>query len=501
MTDPFGDTRVDGIRFWFRGEARVVTGVAPTTSVLHWLRETERATGTKEGCNQGDCGACTVVLATPGADGVRVHTANSCLLPMPMLHGRALFTIEDVGSESALHPVQEAMVDSAGSQCGFCTPGFVMSMWCSAERRRGSRLPASRDEVAADLSGNLCRCTGYRPILDAAVAALEHLAGDDGAGPLDEASLQESLAGLGATSGLLVDGPDGAFVAPGSEEELAQALHERPGARVIAGGTDLMLTLRAVSAAQGAGLALVSTEWVRGMDAIDETATHLRIGAAATLDDAWAAIVGRLPHLARMWQRFASPAIRGLGTIGGNAANSSPIADLVPILHALDAEVVCRDVTGSRTVAIADFASGPRVNVLRPSEFISRIDLPLDGFGRDVRAHKVSRRFDDDISTVSGTFALRMGGDRIDEIRVVFGGMAPTVRRARRVEEVLQGRAWTREALRDAQDAVDADFEPITDHRATDGYRRRAAKGILERWWAETGASAPDTVTDVWAYR
>lgn len=501
MTVSGAPDRPEGVRFWFRGEVRVVTDVPPTTTVLQWLRETERATGTKEGCNQGDCGACTVVVAAPAEGGVDVHTANACLLLLPLLNGRALFTIEDVGGEAGLHPVQEAMVEMAGSQCGFCTPGFVMSMWRSAERERGTGADVSRDSLADDLTGNLCRCTGYRPILDAAVVATGRVARSAEPGPLDDDVLEAALAAVGTSSGRLLGGPGGTFIAPASEDEMAWALRDRPEARIVSGGTDLLLSMRAVGDHLRDDVTLVSTDRVPAMGVIDESPDRLRIGAAVTLEAAWTVLVERLPALHRMWRRFASPAIRSVGTIGGNIANSSPIADLVPILHALDAELVCRDADGTRVVPIGEFATGPRRTILRPGEFLTRIDIPLGAFERGIKSHKVSRRFDDDISTVSATFSLRLDDGRIADLRAVFGGLAPTVRRATGVEQVLVGRRWTEDALSQAQAALDADFSPITDHRATDHYRRRAARGLMERWWRETGIDAPTGASDVWAGR
>jgi xanthine dehydrogenase small subunit len=491
----------DAIRFWFRGGVVELSEVPPGLSVLHWLREVDRSPGTKEGCNQGDCGACTVVLAEPAADGIALHTANSCLLLLPKLHGRALFTVEDVSADGALHPVQRAMVDLAGSQCGFCTPGFVMSMWRAAEDARATGFAPGPDDLAEALTGNLCRCTGYRPILDAAVAATREVAKGTDIGSIDRTALREALLRLEEPGTLRVASGAGAYVAPDTEEALAAELADAPGALVASGGTDLVLSLRASGNALRDDLTIVSTDRVAGMAAIGPVGDHLVIGAAARLDDAWAELARRLPALDRMWRRFASPAIRAVGTVGGNIANASPIADLTPVLLALDAELHLRSIDGTRVVALADFATGVRRTVLEPGEFISSVAIPLTALARDLRSYKVSRRFDDDISTVSGTFGLALDEGRVVDVRVVLGGMATTVRRAVATEQALLGRDWTGAALDRAQEVLVTEFTPISDHRASDYYRRKAASGLLRRWWLETGSDAPSVPLDVWTYR
>jgi xanthine dehydrogenase small subunit len=496
---PLRDARQDRdrLRFWFRGEVRELADVPPSLSVLHWLREREGSTGTKEGCNQGDCGACTVVLAESTPAGPYVHTANSCLLPMPMLHGRALFTVEDVGVVSDLHPLQRALVEHGGSQCGFCTPGFVMSLWSAAEQGRIAGRTLSRDDIAESISGNLCRCTGYRPILDAAFAAMS-----DARPPaevLDPSRLSTILVDLDGPGTLRMDSGNGGFVAPDTEDALAMELHEHPSGLVVSGGSDLMLAIRANGHALRDDLTLVWTDRVATLRQVEDSGNQLSIGATARLDEAWAALVVRAPGLERMHRRFASPAIRSVGTIGGNIVNGSPIADLTPVLIALDAAVILRRAEGTRTVPLAEFGTGVRTSVLQPGEFLSRIVIPMRSFGRDMRAYKVSRRFDDDISTVSATFALALESQVITDVRVVFGGMATTVRRAAATESALRGREWNAQALADAQAALSSDFTPISDHRATAHYRERAAAGLLHRWWLETGVDAPAGSSDVWA--
>jgi xanthine dehydrogenase small subunit len=491
------DARLRAVRFWFRGSVREVADVRPTMSVLQWLREVDGSTGTKEGCNQGDCGACTVVLAELTDGDLHVHTANSCLLLVPMLHGRALFTVEDLAAGEVLHPVQQAMIDHSGSQCGFCTPGFVMSLWCTAERVRLAGATLTRDEAAEAISGNLCRCTGYRPILDAAMSALATPAALPSS--IDVEQVTTALQGLDDPGTLRIESASGSFLAPDSEGALAQELHLHPTARLLSGGTDLVVSMRATGADHQDDLVLLSTDRVLSLHRIEEATGQLSIGAAVSLEAGWRALVARAPFLDRMPRRFASPAIRAVGTVGGNVANASPIADLTPVLIALDAAAVLTRSEGSRTIPIAEFATGVRSTALERGEFLSRITIPMRAFAHDIRAYKVSRRFDDDISSVSAVFALELDGSTIVDLRVVLGGMATTVRRALRAESALRGREWNATALAAAQAALSEEFTPISDHRASAHYRERAAIGLLHRWWLETGADAPRVAVDLWA--
>lgn len=498
-----------GTRFWFRGEVVLLDQVRSTMSVLEWLRLSGESRGTKEGCNQGDCGACMVSIAELSGDGLRLKTANACLLLMPMLDGKALFTVEDVGRGEDLHPVQQALVDHGGSQCGFCTPGFVMSIWAHAENCLREGCSATREGLTDAVTGNLCRCTGYRPIVDAAVAAglTTSAQGTEAAGrvtndwkTIEWENLTRELLEL-AQSRSPAAGQGTSFIAPESEDALALALIVHPTARIVAGGTDLVVSMRATGEALDENVVLVSTARIASMARIDERDDMLVIGSAVSLEDSWAAVVSRAPALDRLRRRFASPAIRGMGTIGGNLANSSPIADLVPVLIALDAEVELVSAAGQRVVTVADFSTGVRKNVMQPEEFVARVHLPLRAFDCDIRAHKISRRFDDDISSVSAVFALTLADGLIVDARVVFGGLATTVRRARAVESAVIGSTWTETALRAAQAALAHDFAPIDDHRASGWYRQQAAIGLLERWWFETSPDAPAVDHDVWGQR
>jgi xanthine dehydrogenase small subunit len=487
----------DALRFWWRGALVEIAEEPAGTTVLEWLRRDPSATGTKEGCCEGDCGACTVVVGTPVADGAEprldLHPANACLLLLPTLHGRALFTVEDVARDGVLHPLQRELVAQRGTQCGFCTPGVVMALWSELETVRDG-TPPDRAALADALAGNLCRCTGYGSILDAAqTAAAER--------PRAEHPRRDVLAALAAVppeEPLVYVGGGSTFLAPTTTAGLVDALASHPEAEVVAGGTDLVL------AARQAGRDLPPLVWtgrVRDLARVERTPTHLSIGSAATLEQAWAALAAEVPSLRTWWKRFAGPAIRSTGTMGGNVANGSPIADATPVLLALDAEVVLADSEGERRFPLEDFHTGRRETALRPGEVLLRIEVPLTALARDVRAWKSARRYDSDITTASGVFALVLDEGDVKEARVVLGGMAATVRRAHAVEAALSGRRWDRSTLDLALAALADDVTPISDHRGSAAHRIALARGLLERWWWQTRPDdpLPADLTDIWA--
>ncbi len=464
----------DTIHFVLGREPRALRDVDPTMTVLEYLRGPERLCGTKEGCAEGDCGACTVVLADHHDGVTRYQAVNACILFLPALDGKQLLTVEHLAQpDGALHPVQQAMVDRHASQCGFCTPGFVMSLVAL-------RSEAKPDRIAVNeaLAGNLCRCTGYRPIVD---AALDVCTGDFEP-PAVTLSPQDQALSLthGAARGF----------APRSLDELACTLLDHPDAVIVAGGTDVGLWVTK----QHMKLPVtVSLDAVAGLAVISETPDTISIGAGATYQDALPVLERYFPDFGAMIRRIGSRQIRNRGTIGGNIANASPIGDSPPALLALDARVVLRRGDATRTVALADFFTGYRRTVLAKGEFIARIDIPKPAAGELFRCYKISKRFDQDISAVCAAFHLRLEDEIVRDIRIGFGGMAATPLRPVAVENALLGRAWTEATIRGAQAVMASAFSPLSDMRASAAYRRTVARNLLMKLYLETSQGAVAT--------
>jgi xanthine dehydrogenase small subunit len=519
------------IRFLHRGQPVEVQGPPVTTSVLDWLREHALACGTKEGCAEGDCGACTVGIAerddtAPG--GVALAAVNACIRLLPTLDGRALFTVESLSPPSAtapgaalgeLHPVQRAMVECHGSQCGFCTPGFVMSMWAAHEAvRSGGAPPPTRAGLADALAGNLCRCTGYRPILDAA-ERLFTLPMPAGALALDRAALRRQLDALAEAAPLHHAAPNPAFPqvddaprtdhfhAPRTLAAFAALRLQHPTARLLAGATDIGLWITKQFRDVGDLLWIGDVAELRRVAASDDGRT-LTIGAAVSLEAAWAALAAHWPALVEMGRRFAGPPTRHAGTMGGNVANGSPIGDSAPVLIALGAVLRLRRGEAVRSLALEHFYLGYLQNALAPGEFVEAIEVPLpppaaSPHAQVVRAGKLSKRFDCDISAVSMGLALTLDdAGLVHDVRLAYGGLAAIVKRAAGAEAALRGRRWGAAALEAALAALASDFTPLSDLRARAAYRRQAAAALLSRAFAETRRDAPPlppTMTSVHA--
>jgi xanthine dehydrogenase small subunit len=470
----------DCVRFLLGDHPRELRGVDPTRTVLDYLRTHEHRKGTKEGCAEGDCGACTVVLARPDGEGLRYEAVNACIQLLPTLDGAQLLTVEDLkGPDGALHPVQRALVERHGSQCGFCTPGFVMSLFPLWQRGGEPTV----DEVCDTLAGNLCRCTGYGPIIEAArLACRSRPERDDGpaARILRQWDDDEPIA---------VEHQGRRYLAPTTLDGLARAMQQFPGAVAVAGSTDVGLW---VTKQHRVIETVVFTGRVKELQRIEETADAIEIGAGVSLTRAMTVLAAEWPDMGEVYRRFASPPIRNAATLGGNIANGSPIGDSAPMLIAAGATLVLRRGAQRRTLPLEAFFIDYGRQDRQPDELVEKVIVPRRPPDRLFRAYKISKRFDQDISAVLGAFALRLEDGRVAEARIAFGGMAATPKRASALERALHGQPWRRETIDAAVQALPQDLTPITDMRASAGYRMRVAQNLLLKCFVETaGGDSP----------
>ena len=493
------------VRFLLNGERVEVAGLSPQTTLLEYLRDERRLTGTKEGCAEGDCGACTVVLAERAGEALAWKPINACIRLLPSVDGKAVFTVESLKSDRGeLHPVQQALVECHASQCGFCTPGFAMSLF---GLYRTANAP-SRDTIHDALSGNLCRCTGYRPIVDAAqrMYALPPASGWRGPGvaadgsPIvtaEDAQLAAQLTMLPRGDGFEYAHAGRRWSAPRSVEALAHACSARPNAHVVAGMTDVSLW---VTKHRRELDDIIYVGDFSELAAVRETAAGVEIGAAVSLTDALPTLDRVWPELHEAWQRFASVPIRNSATLAGNVANGSPIGDAMPILLALDAIVVLRSAAGEREVAIDAFYPDYRQTVRAPGEFVAAVRIPRRPSDLALRAYKISKRRDQDISAVFACVAMTLANDVVRRVRIGCGGVAATPVRARKTEALLTGQQWDRAAVECAAHVLAGEFAPIDDMRASAAYRRSVLGNLLRRFWLETtGASDAPTRIDALA--
>lgn len=474
------------IQFLWGFEPRTLHDVDPTLTALNYLRTVERQCGTKEGCAEGDCGACTVVLGEAVGERLRYRAVNACILFTPVLDGKQLLTVEHLKSADGLHPAQQAMVDCHGSQCGFCTPGFVMSLFALYH---AEPAPA-RARINDALAGNLCRCTGYRPIVDAAARMYALPGGEVFADR--EAETVARLRELRRDEPLELSYRGRRYFAPRTADQLAALLERHPWATLLAGGTDVGLW---VTKQHRTLETLIYTGGVDELSRVEQIGSCLEIGAAVTYTQALSTLGVLYPDLGEVLRRLGSVQIRNSGTLGGNIGNASPIGDSMPLLIALGASLVLRRGSARREVVLEDFFLDYRKTALEPGEFIECVRVPADVAGRQFRAYKISKRFDQDISAVCAAFALRLEGGRVSDIRIGLGGVAATPVRARHTEAALRGRPWTDATITAARPAVARDCSPLTDLRASREYRLRVASNLLRKFYLET--SCPTVATRV----
>jgi xanthine dehydrogenase small subunit len=494
------------IQFLRRGQPVTLHNIPPDRTLLEVLREDLHCTGTKEGCGEGDCGACTVVLGERVTDAqgqaqLSYKAINSCIRLAHSIDGMALWTVEDLTQDPDLplpaghylHPVQEALVQNYGTQCGFCTPGFVMSMFgLYQNHNRGAGL--SRQDAQEALSGNLCRCTGYRPIFD----AVAHMATLPPATVNAPAVLQK-LEQLALTN----KAPEAqtTYKRPKTLHELLQIRAAHPQAQVVAGCTDVGLW---VTKQHRRFETVLDVTAAAELQVIDQTHGHLRVGAAATLEAAFTALKAHWPQLHKFAARFAGLPVRNSGTLGGNVANGSPIGDSMPLLIALNAQVVLSSVRGERSLPLEQLYTGYRQNVMAKDELVTRIDIPLPqtrSATQHLRAYKISKRQDDDISAVCLVLNLHVQDGLVTQASIGAGGVAATPARAAKTEAALIGQPWNEATVQSATAVLQAEFSPISDMRASGEYRKHVLGSLMRRFWLEsqgqTGASLEDIRVEV----
>jgi xanthine dehydrogenase small subunit len=475
------------VRFILDDELIELYDVDPTRTVLQFLREDLRRTGTKEGCAEGDCGACTVALIElqPDRNQLRVRAINSCIQFLPALDGKELVTVESlVGGGGELHPVQQAIVNSHGSQCGFCTPGFVISLFALYKNNPNP----TRREIDEALAGNLCRCTGYQPIIEAAQTMYQLPAGlnwlqQPGDGGPDDIRRIERLKTIQRDSMLKV-GRDGRyFFTPVSLDELVGLRQQYPDASLLAGGTDVGLW---VTKRQRRPAHLIYTGRVPELLQTRITDDHIEVGAAVQMTEAAALITAHYPDLEQLFTRFASPPVRNVATLGGNIANASPIGDSMPPLMALDARIVLRGCNGQREMLLEDFYLDYLVTALNDDEVLVSIKIPLPDETSQLRCYKVSKRFDQDISALCMAFKAHIDDGVVTSIRIAAGGLAAIPKRAGACEAAMTGQPWNTATIKAGMQALGEDFEPIDDMRASAAYRLKCAQNLVQRFHLET---------------
>lgn len=491
------------LQFLRRGQRVTLHDVPPDRTLLEVLREDLHCSGTKEGCGEGDCGACTVVIGervqdAAGADQLRYKAINSCIRLAHSINGMALWTVEDLTQDpdivlpagKDLHPVQEALLQCHGTQCGFCTPGFVMSMFGMYQNHAcGAQL--DRQGAQEALSGNLCRCTGYRPILDAA----QHMASLPPA-TVDAPAVLQKLELLALENQALQT--DNSYKRPTSLRELLQLRADHPQAQVVAGCTDVGLWV--TKQHQRFAMVLDVTAAAE-LQAITHTGGQFHIGAAATLEAAFTALQTHWPQLHSFAARFAGLPVRNSGTLGGNVANGSPIGDSMPLLIALNAQVVLASVRGERSLPLEQLYTGYRQNVIASDELVVRIDVPVPtldaGTTQHLCAYKVSKRQDDDISAVCLVVHIQVAHGSVTHASIGVGGVAATPARARHTEAALLGQPWTEATAHNAGRALQAEFHPISDMRASGDYRKHLLGSLMQRFWLESQGQVGASLQDI----
>lgn len=467
------------IRFILNGQDVVLSDVEASQTLLDFLRLDRQLTGTKEGCAEGDCGACTVLIGRLHDGALRYETVNACIRFLASLDGCQIVTVEALSeADGPLHPVQQAMVDFHGSQCGFCTPGFVMSLYALWMEI----LEPTETQIESALQGNLCRCTGYEPIIRAAMAINSYGSPVADILNVERETTINRLKKLRDGKRVVIGPDDNRVIIPADVDDLADVFVEEPDATIIAGATDVGLWvtkfMRPISPAIFIG-------HLDGLKQIEEGQNALEIGAGVTYSQCQDVMARAFPHLATYWDRIAGWQVRNMGTVGGNIANGSPIGDTPPVLIALGATIKLRKGKVQRDMLLEDFFIDYGKQDRAKAEFVESITIPYPVKGQRDAAYKISKRRDEDISSVAAGMSVTVVGGLITDCRIAFGGMAATPKRATKAESLLRGQPWSQEVFAAASKALSEDFKPLSDWRASSEYRMTVASNLLTRFFLE----------------
>ena len=463
------------LKFVWENKIHSISNIDPNETILNYVRLNLKKTGTKEGCAEGGCGACTVVLGDLKNNKIVYQAINSCIAFVPSLEGKQLILVEDLVSKNgALHTVQEAMINYHGSQCGFCTPGFVMSLFAMYKNFSSY----NKENIQDSISGNLCRCTGYRPIVDAAKSL-------NNVNRLDQFDKNKkkiiSLLKKINSENLIIQNRNKKYFSPKNINELKKTIKDNPNSIFLSGGTDLSLN---VTKGRKDINNIISLNLIKELKFIKERNGNIEVGAATSLIEFELFIKKYYPDFNAILKRYGSVQIRNVATIAGNIATASPIGDTLPLLLSLDAKVVLQKISKKTILPLNNFFVSYRKTKLKKGQFIHSIIIPI--FKKNIfKAYKISKRIDDDISSVCASFNLEINNKKIKNIKIAYGGMAPIPKRAINCEKTLINSNLSEEIFEKAKKNLEKDFSPINDTRATKGYRMEVAKNLLMKCFIE----------------